>query len=93
MRVLFPLLLAAFCAAGQETPVNRLTFSGGWTRQVGGFGYEPKLTAPGLGLSYGRRLRRYLEAEAGLFTALDPTSNVCGSFGCVVDLNGRQAAM
>lgn len=48
---------------------------------MGGYS-NPRSTATGLGLSYGRRFHRYFEAEAGLFTALDPTGNVCESFGC-----------
>ena len=82
MRILFFILLAASCAGAQQTPSNRLTFNGGWTRQIGGYGFG-KQTAAGLGLSYGHRFHRYIEAEVGLFTALDPTGNICGHFGCV----------
>ena len=83
MRILIYTLLAVWSAVAQEAPANRLTFSGGWTRQIGGYSFEEKQTATGLGLSYGHRLHRYIEAEVGLFTALDPTGDVCGSFGCV----------
>ncbi len=83
MRVLVSLLLLVCGAAAQSAPQNRLTFSGGWTRQVGGFAFEEKQTATGWGLSYGYRIHEYIEPEAGLFTALDPTGNVCGHAGCV----------
>jgi hypothetical protein len=39
-----------------------------------------------LGLSYGYRVRSYVEAQAGLFTALDPTGEVCSHNGCI-DVN------
>lgn len=81
------LLLTALCAAAQTTPGNRLTFSGGWSRETGGFSFR-KQTAPGLGISYGCRVRRYLEPEAGVFTALNPTGEVCGRSGCV-DIRDR----
>ena len=57
VRVFIPLLLAAYCAGAQSEFSDRLTFSGGWTRQVGGYSYEPKETAlPGFGLSYAVKL-------------------------------------
>ncbi len=88
VRILFFILLAISFGGAQETPAHRLTLSGGWTRQIGGYAFEEKQTAAGLGLSYGRRFHRYVEAEAGMFTALDPTGDVCGRFGCV-DIGDR----
>jgi len=82
MRAIIPFLLIVSCAAAQSVPRNRLTFSGGWSREVGGYSSE-KLTATGLGFSYGYRVHNHIEAEAGLFTALDPTSEVCSHSGCV----------
>jgi hypothetical protein len=82
MRVLIPLLLAVSCAGAQTEFADRLTFSGGWTRQVGGYSFEPKETALGLGLSYGHRFHKYIEAETGVFTALGPTRDVCSRLGC-----------
>ena len=87
MRAIIPFLLIVSCAAAQPVPGNRLTFSGGWSRQVGGDSYETQ-TSTGLGLSYGYRVHNHVEAEAGLFTVLDPTSEVCGHSGCV-DVNDR----
>jgi hypothetical protein len=74
-------------AVAQGVPSSRLTFSGGWSRQLNAPSYETQ-TATGLGLSYGYRLDKYLEAEAGLFTALDPTGDICAHFGCL-DVNDR----
>ena len=71
------------CASAQIVPSNRLTFSGGWTRQFGGYSYVDKQTGPGLGISYGHRFHQFIEAETGLFAALDPTGNICNRFGCV----------
>ncbi len=84
MRILIPFVLIASCAAAQSTPGSRLTFSGGWSRDIG-FSSEPE-SATGLGLSYGYRVHKYVEAEAGLFTALDPTGDICSHNGCV-DIN------
>ncbi len=83
MRAFVILWVASFCAAAQSISNNRLTLSAGWSHQVGGLSFEDKLSAPGLGLSYGYRVHRYLEPEIGLFTALDPTGSVCDHSGCV----------
>jgi hypothetical protein len=76
------LLLSAVCGYAESDPRNRLTFSGGWSRQIGGVSF-PKQSAIGLGGSYGYRLNKHVEAEAGLFTTLDPTGEQCSSSGCV----------
>jgi|SRR5439155_36421 len=86
MGVFVLLLLIVSGATAQSVPGNRLTFSGGWSRQVGGYFFQAKQTATGLGLSWGYRAHRYIEPEAGLFTALNPTGEICGRFGCV-DVN------
>jgi hypothetical protein len=88
MRTIICFLLAVSGIAAQTDPGNRLTFSGAWSTQVGGYAYAPKEDAAGFGLSYGHRILRFVEAEAGLFTALDPTANVCTKFGCQ-DLDDR----
>jgi hypothetical protein len=81
VRLLLILILAV-CAAGQPVSRNRLTFSGGWSRDIGGVSFERK-SATSLGLSYGRRVWKYAEAEVGVFTALDPTGDICSAHGCV----------
>ena len=58
-----------------------VTFSGGWSEDIGGLSEHPSATS--LGLSYGYRFHRYIEAEVGLSTALDPTGDVCSHNGCV----------
>lgn len=83
MRIALLLFAALYSACGQTVPPDRLTISGGWTRQFGGYSYIDKETAPGFGISYGRRFGKFIEAETGLFTALDPTANICDRFGCV----------
>src|SRR5258708_4232230 len=70
------------CAAAQSVPRNRLTFSGGWSHRIGGYSFGQQ-TATGLGLSYGYRVHKYVEAEVGVFTALDPTGEVCSHSGCI----------
>ncbi|MBZ5612301.1 MAG: hypothetical protein LAP87_31285 [Acidobacteriia bacterium] len=81
MRFLISLVLVAACALAQSAPRNRLTFSGGWSHDVGSSSEQESAT--GLGLSYGYRVHNYVEAEAGLFTALDPTGDICSHNGCV----------
>lgn len=88
MRILLPALILASCAAAQTVPADRLTFSGGWTRQTGGNSFEDKLSATGLGFSYGHRIHKFIEPEVGVFTALDPTGEICNGNGCV-DVNDR----
>ncbi len=78
MRTILVLgLLVGSCAA-QSDLRNRLTFSGGWSREVGGY-RTAKRTGTGLGLSYGYRFHRYIEAEAGAFTALQPSPDIRGA--------------
>ncbi len=75
-------------ATAQSVPRNRLTFSGGWSREFKRrFVYEQR-TATGFGFSYGRRLQKHVEAEAGVFTAMNPTGEICFTGGCV-DVNDR----
>jgi hypothetical protein len=78
MRVSMLFLLAAVCALAQPVPRNRLTLSGGWSRQVNGYPYEEKETAAGLGLSYGYRVQTHIELEAGVFAALQPSADIRG---------------
>lgn len=78
MRTCLVLVLMASCAFAQGLPANRVTFSGGWSRRIGGYSFETE-TATGLGLSYGHRFRTHIEAEAGIFTALQPSSNYVGA--------------
>src|SRR5438034_9129028 len=85
MRLYISFVLMVACAissaTAQSVPRNRLTFSGGWSRQIANR-YE-RQTATGFGLSYGYRVYKYAEVEAGVFTALDPTGETCGHSGCV----------
>jgi hypothetical protein len=85
VRAIIVFLLLVPCALSQSTPANRITFSCGWAKQI--YNYQDA-AAPSLGLSYGHRFHKYVEAEGGLFTALDPTGDVCSHNGCV-DVHDR----
>ena len=77
------LALVALCSAcAQETLADRITFSGGWSHEIDNQRFPTRESATGLGISYGHRFRPWIEAEAGLFTALDPTGVQCASSGC-----------
>lgn len=78
MRTPLLFLLLASVALAQSTPANRITFSAGWSREVGGDSFR-KQRAPGLGLWYGYRAHKYVEAEAGVFTALRPAAEIRGA--------------
>jgi hypothetical protein len=84
MRVLIPFLLLISCAAAQPVPRNRLTFNGGWSRQIG----DSPEDAPGFGLSYGYRIHKYIEPEVGVFAALQPSS-VMSSAHYTIDPDDR----
>jgi len=79
IRVFISFLLLAGCVAAQSIPPDRLTFSASWSRQLGGYSYEEKETSTGLGLSYGYRFQKYVEAESGVFTALQPAPSFGGA--------------
>lgn len=79
MRAFILFLLLISCAAAQPVPRSRLTLSGGWSRDIGGPYYSEKNTAPGLGFSYGYRVHKYIEPEAGVFAALQPSPNIQGA--------------
>lgn len=78
MRILISLFLLSRLAAAESEPRSRFTFSGGWSRQIGGYSFE-KQTATSLGGSYGYRVRKHIEAEAGVFTALQPAPEIRGA--------------
>ena len=88
VRTFMSLFLLVSCAAAQSTPPQRLTLRGAWSRQFAGWVYQQQKSAPGLGLSYGCRVHRNIELEAGFFTALNPTGEVCSRRGCE-DVNDR----
>jgi len=79
IRVFISFLLLAGWAAAQSAPPDHLTFTAAWSREIGGYSYEPKLTGTGLGLSYGYRFQKYIEADAGMFTALNPSPSFRGA--------------
>ncbi|HXS97516.1 MAG TPA: hypothetical protein VN736_23115 [Candidatus Limnocylindrales bacterium] len=83
MRTLVLLTLGIVCANAQDTPANRITLSGAWGHDIGRFASFERQSAAGFGVSYGRRIRRFLEPEIGLFVALDPSGEQCSRFGCV----------
>jgi hypothetical protein len=83
---IFILLLAPFAMA-QSVPRNRLTFSGGWSREVGGLSFS-KRTATGLGFSYGYRADKYIEAECGIFAGFQPSVDI-RTTGSFVNLDDR----
>jgi len=85
VHAIIPFLLLVPCALAQSVPVSRVTFSGGFATQIKRYQSE---SATGLGISYGYRFYKYIEAEGGLFTALDPTGEICSHNGCV-DVNDR----
>jgi len=76
MRILVSLLLLAWCGKAQPLERNRLTFSGGWAVPVSAYQFEG---APVLGFTYGYRFHAYIEAEAGLLTAIHPGPEVRGA--------------
>jgi hypothetical protein len=82
VRALNGLLLAVSALSAQPIPHNLITMSGCWSHQIGGYVFQEKQTAAGFGVSYGHRFYRFMEAEAGLFTALDPAGTECEKFGC-----------
>ncbi len=77
MRVVVVVFLVVSCAAAQSVPADRVSFAGGWSRRLGTF-YETQ-TAPGLGLSYGHRILKYVEPEVGVFAALQPAPEIRGA--------------
>ncbi len=79
MRIAFAFFLMISCAWAQSIPRNRFAFNGGWSREVGGSSFSEKDTAGGFGLSYGYRLHPHVEAEAGVFTALQPAGVIRGA--------------
>ena len=44
-RILVFILLVVACSRRAGYPANRLTLSGGWTRQIGGYSFKDKQTA------------------------------------------------
>jgi hypothetical protein len=79
----YSLLLLCFTGLNaQQGSVNRLTLSGGWSRQTPAPAYEAAQTAATLGISYGFRPWKHVEFEAGVFAGLQPVPSVCNAHGC-----------
>jgi len=77
--ILFFALLEA--VAAQSFWRNQVTFGGGWARQLNTPSYNAE-TATALEATYSYAVTPYIRLEAGVATALHPTPDVCGSFGC-----------
>ena len=71
----------------QSWQKNRISVSGGWSRQMFGDPYDHE-TAPLVGLSYGYRPLKFMEFEAGVDVALQPRREMCTQYGCY-DPNDR----
>ena len=75
--LLLALALSAFANA-QPDVRNTVTFSSGYARDIHSFCRETA-TAVSLGATYGYRLFRYLQLEAGVTTALYPEPEIRGA--------------
>jgi hypothetical protein len=67
----------------QDTPRSRVTAGGGWSREIGGFSYTDKQSAPVLEMSFGYRVWRFVELQTGLTMAFQPSPQQCNAHGCV----------
>ncbi len=81
MRNFFAAIFLASCVNAQSFQHNDITFSGGesWVLSKR-FAYSN--TAVSLGATYGYRINRFIEPEAGLFGAINPVPPNCESYGC-----------
>jgi hypothetical protein len=68
-------------ALAQSSPRNQVTFGGGWARQLNVPSYVAE-TATALQASYGYRVIRYIQVEAGVVAALQPSPDLCSAHGC-----------
>jgi hypothetical protein len=74
------LVLVLTCLANaQSDPRNGFTFSGGYARSIHSSCCATTETAASLGATYGYRVFRNLEIEAGVVTALYPTPEIRGA--------------
>jgi hypothetical protein len=78
MKTILLLLALELIANAQSDPRNIVTFSGGYARDVHSSCCQTD-TATSLGVTYGRRFFRYLEAEAGVTAALHPAGEFRGA--------------
>jgi hypothetical protein len=81
MRFLFGFLSSITLMDAQSFLRNEITFSGGESWEVfKTFSFSD--TAVSLGGTYGYRVLKNVEVNAGVFVALNPTPQSCESFGC-----------
>jgi len=81
MRSIAFLILFVSAASAQSFQRNDLTFSGGTAWDVG-TDYNGYDTPVSLGATYGYRITRIIEAEAGAIGAINPVHTFCGYEGC-----------
>jgi len=80
MRTVVLLFFLASALSAQSFLRNDITFSGGTSWDVSN--YSQYVTAVSLGATYGYRITRTIELEAGAFGAINPVPGSCGSSGC-----------
>jgi len=80
MRSVVLLLFLASAVSAQSFLRNDITFSGGTSWDVSN--YSQYVTVVSLGATYGYRITRTIELEAGAFGAINPMEGSCGFNGC-----------
>jgi hypothetical protein len=78
MKLFFLLMAIPVTALSQSTPANTITGSVGYARQLNATGCCQTDTAVSFGVTYGRRILPFLEAEAGVTVAANPTPEIRG---------------
>jgi hypothetical protein len=78
MKFFFLLFFVSLTSFAQTTPRNSLTGSVGYARQLNPSCCQTD-TAVSFGVTYGRRIMRYLEAEAGVTIAKNPAPEIRGA--------------
>lgn len=81
MRSIALLIFLAAAASAQSFQRNDITFSGGAAWDVS-TNYNLYDTPVSLGATYGYRITRVIEAEAGAIGAINPVETLCGYAGC-----------
>jgi hypothetical protein len=77
MKLFFLLMGVSVAAFSQPTPPNTITGSVGYAQQLNAECCQAD-TAVSFGVTYGRRIMPYLEAEAGVTVATNPTPEIRG---------------
>ena len=80
MRAFLVFFYVTMAAQAQSPPRSQVTFGGGWAHRLNAPSFDTQ-TATAIEAAYGYRVNRYVQVEAGVVAALQPTPDIGSAHG------------